>query len=70
MVKKLIHIRVDEDYLNTMDKLRQRVLKDGELHFFKFATTSDSDWMNYVISAGCTKILEDFEQYKKMRKVQ
>jgi hypothetical protein len=70
MAKRLIHIRVDEDYINTMEKLRQKVLKDGELHFFKFATTSDSDWFNYIISAGCTKTLEDFEAYKKMRKVE
>ena len=70
MPNKLIHIRVDEDYLKTMEQLRQRVLKDGELHFFKFSTSSSSQWINYVISAGCIKIKEDFEKLKKMRGVE
>jgi len=70
MPSRLIHVRVDEDYIETIEQLRQRVLKDGDLHFFKFATASQSAWLNYIVSAGCTKVLEDFEKFKKMRKVE
>jgi hypothetical protein len=70
MPKKLIHVRIDEDYLKTIETLRQKVLKDGDLHFFKFSTCSTSDWVNYVLSAGCVKIQEDFDKLKKLRGVQ
>jgi hypothetical protein len=70
MPTRLVHIRLDEDYMQTIEQLRQKVLKDGELHFFKFATASNASWMNYVVSAGCTKVQEDFEKFKKMRKVE
>lgn len=70
MGMQLKHFRVDTDYLKTMNQLRNLVLKDGELHFFKAHCGSETNWINFVISAGLIKIREDFERFKKIQKVE
>lgn len=63
--KKLIHINISEDLLETSNILQQNVIKDGELTLFEAHTGSKNSWYCYIFGMGLKKAKEDIEKFKE-----
>jgi hypothetical protein len=67
--KILVHISIDREIMELILNMRARGLRDGDLHYFKFAMGTKGSWYNYVLQMGCNKIKEDWDKWKEMRGV-
>jgi len=65
--KVLVHLSFQRDIFDAVNDLRSKGLRDGELHYFKFAMATKNSWYNYVMQMGVNKVREDFEKWKKMQ---
>jgi hypothetical protein len=64
--KVVIHIRIDEELIETSDVLQQNVLKDDELTFFKAHTGSKNSWFAFIFCMGLKKAKDDIEKFKSV----
>jgi len=65
--RKLIHINMDENMIESSNILQRNVLQDDDLIFFKAHTGSKNSWNCYIFGMGLKKAKEDIEKYKKIQ---
>ena len=64
-MKKTLNIRIPREVYKTMQELRNQVLKDDDLTYFRMNTHSDNAFVNFIISMGLVKAKQDFVKWKK-----
>lgn len=62
MAKKLVHLYIDEDYLETSDTLRRNTIKSDEMTFFKLSTQSKNAWNCFVFQMGLIAVRKKLEK--------
>ena len=66
MVKKLIHINLESDIIETSDQLKNITLTDDNLAFFRLHCGSKNSWETFVYQMGLVKIRQAFGLFKKI----
>lgn len=61
MVKKLVHLYIDEEYLKTSETLRRNTIKADEMTFFKLSTQSKNAWNCFVFQMGLIAVRKKLE---------
>lgn len=65
MGKRKILLELDTELFDSIKLLKDSVISDDDVTFFKIHTCSDQSWFRYVVKMGVIKIKNDLERWKK-----
>lgn len=63
--KRVIHLYLTEELIESSEELQNNVIKDDDLVFFHAHTGSRNSWFCFIFGMGLKKAKEEIERFKR-----
>jgi len=63
--RKLIYLNLDEEILQTAERIQEMALQEDNLTFFRIRAKSKTAWLEFLIEMGVMATKKEFDKFKR-----